>query len=153
MTAEPSTGKVAPRVEQTSDGVLDPTFYEGLDQKTQGAVAESIPQPPQSPAEYEYKMSTEGNPEGPQISALTVTPTATTAAVTFTTSEPGTTQVRGGTSPGSFTHGSPINNDLVTEHSAEIPNLSPETTYYIEVDSRDADGNMMGASTQFTTTA
>ena len=150
---QPSTGMVLPHVEQRTTGVLDPTFYDGLDVKSQGPVAEALPQPPQNPAEYEYKMSTEGNPDGPQISNLTVVPAATSATVSFTTSEPGTTRIRGGTSPGEFTHGSPVNEDYVTEHSGVVPGLTPDTTYYVEVDSRDADGNMMGATTEFTTTA
>ena len=64
---QPSTGMVAPRVEQTSDGVNDPTYWEGLDVVSQGAVAESIPQPPQSEAEWQYQVEAAGetSPDAP----------------------------------------------------------------------------------------
>jgi hypothetical protein len=151
---QPSTGMVQPHVEQKSSGVLDPTYYEGLDQKSQGAIAEALPQPPQNEATYEHKMTTEGNVEGPQISGLEARDiTATSATVAFTTSEPGTTRVRGGTSPGDFSQASSIQEEYVTDHLAPLTGLTAGTTYYIEVDSRDADGNMMGAQTQFTTLA
>jgi hypothetical protein len=151
---QPSTGMVLPQVEQHADGLLDPTFYEGLDVESQGAVAESLPQPPQNEATYEHKMTTEGNVEGPQISGLeTRDITATSATIAFTTSEPGTTRVRGGTSPGDFSQASSIQEEYVTDHQAPLTGLTAGTTYYIEVNSRDAGGNMMGAQTQFTTAA
>ena len=149
---QPSTGVVRPHVEQTTDGVLDPTFWEGLDARTQGEVAESLPQVPPKEGEYEYLMATEGNPEGPQISALTVGDiTATGATVTWTTDEPGVSRVVYGTEANSFPDGTSWSGEQATSHSVSLSGLTAGTTYYIEAHSRDADGNMMGAQTQFAT--
>ena len=60
---QPSTGMVLPHVEQEANGVLDPAFWEGLDQVSQGAVAEALPQPPQNDVEYEAQMEPEPTPQ------------------------------------------------------------------------------------------
>jgi hypothetical protein len=65
--AQPSTGMVLPHVEQEANGVLDPTFWQGLDQVSQGEVAETLPQPPQSDATYEGQQPDEPAPEPPPL--------------------------------------------------------------------------------------
>jgi hypothetical protein len=148
----PSTGRVAPRAEQTSDGVLDPSWWAGLDAQSQGDVAESLPQPPENEATYEYGMSTQGNPEGPTISNLTVINiTATGATVTWDTSEAASSRVVYGTAPNEFGDGTDWLEDDSTSHSVDLSGLTTATIYYVEARARDADGNLNGAQTQFTT--
>ena len=151
---QPSTGMVAPHTEQAADGVLDPTFWQGLDQVSQGVVAEALPQVPPKEGEYEHQMATEGNPEGPQISDLAVGDiTAISATVTWTTDENGVSRVVYGTDPGDFPQSTDWSGVQATSHSVPLSGLTADTTYYLEARSRDADGNMMGAQTQFTTAA
>ena len=138
---QPSTGMVAPQVEQRADGILDPVFWQGLDVVSQGEVTESLDQPPQNDAEYQAKIEDAGTTgEGaPVISAILVN----SGAVTWLTDKPSTSQAHwdGG--------GSPVNEDLVTEHSVPLGTLDPGT-YTVEVLSRDADGNASTGSIQYT---
>lgn len=153
VAPEPSTGVVRPRAEQTSDGVLDSTYWSGLDVQTQGDVALALDQPPENEATYEYGMSTQGNPEGPTISNLTVTNiTATDATVTWDTDEAASSRVVYGTVPNEFGEGTDWLEDNATSHSVAISGLTTATTYYVEARARDADGNLNGAQTTFTTT-
>jgi Bacterial Ig domain len=66
--------------------------------------------------------------------------TGNAATITWTTSEPATSQVEYGitTSYGSLTA---IDGNLVTSHSVTVGNLSPQTLYDYRVRSRDAAGN------------
>jgi Purple acid Phosphatase, N-terminal domain len=154
--ARPSTGIVAPRVEQQANGVLDPTYWEGLDATSQGAVAEALPQPPQNEAEWQHQVEAnwETSPDAPNLTGLTAADiTATGATVTWTTDEPATSQVRWGTAAGSYAAGTPMQGDLVTAHSVPLTGLSPATAYFVQAGSRGAGGNLAAAETQFTTLA
>lgn len=153
---QPSTGMVLPRVEQQSNGVLDPTFYEGLDQRSQGSVAEALPQPPQNPAEWQYQVEEAGQtgPNAPQISGLSVTAiVAAGAVINWTTDKPATAQVKYGTVEGQYGSSTPLRDEGETTHAIPLTGLTPSTTYYVQVGSRDDDGNLGAAETQFTTTA
>lgn len=153
---QPSTGMVLPHVEQRSDGVLDPTFYEGLDVRSQGPIAEALPQPPQNAAEWQYQVEESGqtSPNAPQISGLSVGAiTAAGAVVSWTTDKPATAQVKYGTTAGQFGSSTPLRDQGETSHSIPLTGLTPSTAYYAQVGSRDDDGNLGTAETQFTTTA
>jgi hypothetical protein len=153
---QPSTGMVLPRVEQESNGVLDPTFWQGLDAQSQGAVAESLPQPPQNESEYQNQSEEAGGtgPDAPQITGLSSgTPTATSATITWTTSKPATSQVEWGTEEGNYPWGTPVLDDQATSHTVIVDGLTPETLYHYQVASRDADGNIASAHDEFTTAA
>lgn len=153
---QPSTGMVQAYVEQTSDGVLDPGFWEGLDQKSQGAVTEALPQPPQSDAEWQAQVEAawETSPDAPSISGLTVDAiVAAGGVVNWTTDEPSTSQVRYGTTAGSYPNSTPVLSDPVTAHGVPLTGLAAATEYFVQVGSRDASGNLAAAETQFTTAA
>jgi hypothetical protein len=86
-----------------------------------------------------------------EVSSSSVTSSG--ATITWTTDEPSTTQVEYGltTSYGSSTT---LNSTLVTSHSQAITGLSPSTTYYYKVKSKDASNNLgILGSRSFTTLA
>jgi hypothetical protein len=146
---------VVPRVEQTSDGVLDPSYFEGLDVVSQGAVAEALPQPPQNEAEWQYQVEAnwETSPDAPNLTGLTAADITTTGAtVTWTTDKPATSQVRWGTAAGSFSNSTAVAGNAATAHSVPLSGLTAATEYFVQAGSRDADGNLAAAETQFTTT-
>ena len=95
---------------------------------------------------------------GPTIHDVTVTSIgSTTATVQWTTNEPATTEVRYGTSAGTFTSGA-NDSDLRTAHTITLTQLSPETRYYLDVTSRGRLANATtdtndGADYQFQTSA
>ena len=90
----------------------------------------------------------------PTISAVTtVNATNSSATVSWTTSEPATSQIEYGltTSYGSVT---PLDSTLVTSHVVTITGLSPNTTYNHRVKSADAANNLRnGSNRTLTTTA
>lgn len=153
---QPSSGIVAPAVEQQSDGVLDPVFWEGLDATSQGPVAEALPQPPQNEAEWQTQVEDTGqtSPDAPQISGLSVEAiVANGAVVNWTTDKPATAQVKYGTVAGQYGSSTPLRDEGETTHAIPLTGLTPSTTYYVQAGSRDADGNLAAAETQFTTLA
>ncbi len=90
----------------------------------------------------------------PVISAVTTSSVGDiSATVTWTTDEPSTSQIKYGTTTG-FGSSTALDPALVTSHSAVLINLAPNTTYYFQVVSGDADGfqSFSGTST-FTTSA
>lgn len=90
----------------------------------------------------------------PTISALTSSGvTATAATITWTTSEPATTQVRYGLTT-SYGSTSTLISSLLTTHSAPITGLSASTQYHYAAVSTDAAGNTrVSADQTFTTSA
>ena len=143
-------------MEQTSGGVLDPTYWEGLDLVSQGAITEALPQPPQNPAEWQAQVEDAGqtSPDAPQISGLTVEAIdAGGGVVSWTTSKPATAQVRYGTVAGEFVSNTPLRDEGETAHAIPLVGLTPSTTYYVQAGSRDGNGNLAAAETQFDTTA
>lgn len=76
----------------------------------------------------------------PTFSSLGVSTTSSTATITWTTSEPATTQIHYGTSSGSYPLTTTLSSSLVTSHSATISSLSPGT-YYYQALSNDGVGN------------
>ncbi len=92
----------------------------------------------------------------PTISALSITPASTTAQVSWTTNENSSSRVWYGTStPLTLTSptASVFNSALVLAHSLSLPGLSPSTTYYVVVESKDAAGNTATSSnSSFVTT-
>ena len=145
---------VAPRVEQTSDGVNDPTYWEGLDVVSQGAVAESIPQPPQSEAEWQHQVEAAGetSPDAPNITGLAVSAiTSTGAVVDWTTDKPATAQVKYGTVAGQYGNATAIQDAGNTTHNIPLTGLTALTTYYVQAGSRDAGGHLAAAEIQFST--
>ncbi len=78
--------------------------------------------------------------EPPVISNINVTDiTRTSAVINWTTNEPATSQVDYWASPGTLT---PLDQELVTQHSVLIENLDPATTYTFKVMSADGAGNL-----------
>ena len=78
----------------------------------------------------------------PTITAVTATPAAagTSATITWTTNEPGTSRVDYGTSAGTLNQ--TVNDPaLVSSHSVNLPGLTPGTTYFFRVRSTDASTN------------
>ena len=79
------------------------------------------------------------SPVPPIISAVTATPGATSATITWTTDKPANSRVDYGTSPGSLTL-SQLNPTLTTNHSVTLTGLSSVTTYFFRVTSVDSAG-------------
>lgn len=52
---QPSTGKVRPQNIPPIDGVVEPTFWEGLDVNSVGSSSETLPEVEQSEATYQYQ--------------------------------------------------------------------------------------------------
>jgi len=87
------------------------------------------------------------------ISAVTTTPTSTTATVTWTTAVPANSQVAYGTTT-SYGSSSALNSKLVTAHSATLTSLTAGTTYHYRVLSADSTGVLVtGLDNVFTTPA
>ncbi len=87
----------------------------------------------------------------PTITGIIATPQSLSARISWTTDEASTTEVRYGTSADNLnlTYN---NMSPVTSHVAAVVGLSPLTTYYYQVASRDATGNISVSETaQFTT--
>ncbi|NVM23136.1 MAG: fibronectin type III domain-containing protein [Desulfobacterales bacterium] len=77
----------------------------------------------------------------PLISDVNVTDIAeTTAAITWTTDEPATTQVEYGITS-AYGLSSPLSSSLLTSHSVNLSELSSGTTYHYRVKSKDVAGN------------
>ena len=82
-----------------------------------------------------------------------VTVGATSAIVTWVTNEPSTSQVDYGTTAG-FGTSTALDPSLVTSHSQQLFPLQASTTYFCQVKSRDAAGNLGTSGTfQFSTVA
>ena len=85
------------------------------------------------------------------ISGVSVSPTATTAVVSWTTSSSANSRVDYGTTTA---YGSNVSNStLVTSHSATLSSLTCGTTYHYEITSVDSAGSSSTADTTFTTGA
>jgi hypothetical protein len=85
------------------------------------------------------------------ISAVTPTPTATTATITWTTAVPANSQVAYGTTT-NYGSSSVLNSNLVTSHSAALTSLTAGTTYHYRVLSADSTGVLVtGLDNVFTT--
>jgi hypothetical protein len=85
------------------------------------------------------------------ISAITATPTTTTATITWTTAVPANSQVAYGTTT-SYGSSSALNSNLVTAHSATLASLTAGTTYHYRVLSADSSGVLVtGLDNTFTT--
>lgn len=77
--------------------------------------------------------------------------TQTGVTITWTTNEPGTSQVDYGLTT-TYGQSSPLNNTLVTNHSVTIAGLTNQTTYNFVVKSMDGAGNAsVGTNSMFTT--
>ena len=75
----------------------------------------------------------------PVISSVAVTPTSSSAVITWSTNEPATTQVSYGLSP---SLGSSVSDPaLQIQHSVTLNGLSPNTTYNYRLSATDAAGN------------
>ncbi len=99
-------------------------------------------------------VSASGTTEPPVISDVQSDPADVTCLVTWETDEPATSQVRYGTTPGSYPFETPQDTSLVTSHAVTLTGLEPETTYYFVVLSGDAQGNeSQSAEHPFTTLA
>lgn len=88
----------------------------------------------------------------PVISGLTAVPKTTSVNLEWLTDEAATTEVLYGTSPANLNQ-QYLGDALNTSHEATLSGLSPTTTYYYQVKSRDAAGNLAVAEVgSFTTT-
>ncbi|MEY3176649.1 MAG: hypothetical protein RLZZ436_4563, partial [Planctomycetota bacterium] len=88
----------------------------------------------------------------PTISGLTANPSATTAIVSFTTSEPARSVVRYGTSPQSLTQ-TASGSSLLTSHSVTLSGLTPGAVFYYQVTVTDAAANAFTSAVQSFTAA
>ncbi|MFM7038981.1 MAG: S8 family serine peptidase, partial [Planctomycetaceae bacterium] len=88
----------------------------------------------------------------PALSGLSATPAATTAVITFTTSEPARSTVRYGTSPQSLNQ-TVSGSTLLTSHSVTLAGLTPGIAWYYEVTVTDAAANAFTSAVQSFTTA
>ncbi|HWO34743.1 MAG TPA: choice-of-anchor D domain-containing protein [Candidatus Acidoferrum sp.] len=87
------------------------------------------------------------------ITAVTATPTTTTATITWTTAVPANSQIAYGTTS-SYGSSSALNSNLVTAHSASLTSLTAGTTYHYRVLSADSTGvTVTGLDNAFTTTS
>jgi len=78
----------------------------------------------------------------PVLSAVTVSSIGSdTAVITWTTDEPGTSQVEYGLTAG-YGYLTPLDSSLVTAHSVRLNALAASTPYHYRVRSRDAAGNL-----------
>ena len=99
-----------------------------------------------NPSDPEISFTSETGPDetAPQIFDLAATPLSdTTARVTWTTDEPGNSQVRYDVASHTWEDYPSEENDgaLTTAHEVTLTNLSPGTLYYVRVSSTDATGN------------
>lgn len=91
--------------------------------------------------------------EPPVISQLSAVPAFNSAAVSWVTNEPATSQVEYGLTA-SYGNETAKNSELVQNHSVTVAGLSPLTTYHYRVKSEDALGNaVVSDDGSFTTTA
>jgi len=67
--------------------------------------------------------------------------TETNCTISWSTNVPATTQVEYGTST-NYGSVSPLDEELVTNHSVNLSGLNPDTKYHFRVKSEDANGNM-----------
>jgi len=87
------------------------------------------------------------------ISAVTATPTSTTATITWTTAVPASSQIAYGTTT-SYGGSSALSSTMVTTHSSTLTSLTAGTTYHYRVLSADSTGVMVtGLDNVFTTPA
>ncbi|MFC1846927.1 fibronectin type III domain-containing protein [Chloroflexota bacterium] len=88
----------------------------------------------------------------PVISGVSAAGASRTAIdIIWITDEPGDSQVEFWSSPGQL---SPLDSTLVTGHTVHLTELTPATTYYYKVMSRDANGNLtVSEEYSFTTMA
>ena len=79
----------------------------------------------------------------PVISNISVTASTTSAVVTWTTNESATSKVKYANEPLATADDKDtvVNNSLVTSHSLNLTGLTASTTYYLIIESRDAEGN------------
>ena len=87
---------------------------------------------------------------GPTISNVTSRPGPGWVTITWTTNEPADSQIEYGRTEayGSFT---PLDRALVTQHSVTISGLARKSTYFFQLLSRDAAGNLGTSSGSFRT--
>ena len=89
----------------------------------------------------------------PTLTNLNVTPKVSTAEIRWSTNEASTTEVAYGLSASDLNLTS-RNIELVTSHLATLTGLTPSTTYYYSIRSRDAAGNLVSSpAASFTTLA
>ncbi|RMF72439.1 MAG: hypothetical protein D6744_16830, partial [Planctomycetota bacterium] len=88
----------------------------------------------------------------PVISNVVVTPSATSAIITWTTDEPASSDYRYGLT-GAYELGGVDDPTLTTQHSIAITGLSPQTPYFYVIGSTDAAGNNATFEDSFTTLA
>ena len=88
-----------------------------------------------------FNFTTTGVPSsGPSITAVAVGSIANTSAVvTWTTDQPSSSLVNYGLTP-TYGTSTPVNPSLVTSHSVTLTNLTPGTTYNLQVVSTNSNG-------------
>ena len=87
-----------------------------------------------------YTVTYAADTTAPVITAVAVTPDATGATITWSTSEAATSRVIFGTNP-NVLNGSAAVGGVRTSHSITLDNLTPGTTYYFRAVSADVLGN------------
>ncbi len=101
---------------------------------------------------YRLTSASTGSGTGPDLSGIVpVGVKATSATISWLTSGPSTSQVEYGTTS-SLGSGTTLDTALVRSHGQALTGLSPATTYYFAVVSKDAAGNQTTSSTVTFTT-
>ena len=95
------------------------------------------------------------SPSSPNIGAISVTPSDTSATITWTTDELSSSQVNYGPSAGSpnYASSTTLDSTAVTSHSVVVTGLTCLSTYHYQVSSTYAGFNELSFDQTFTTTA
>jgi len=94
---------------------------------------------------------TTATPSLPVISDVQASPSDTSASVTWTTDVESNTQVKYGTTSGSYPNQTPVDSSALLSHSASLSSLTPGTKYFYVVVSGNAGGTKTSAENSFTT--
>ena len=88
-----------------------------------------------------FTFTTTSDTTPPGISNVTASTGSTSAAISWTTTEPADSQVEYGETS-SYGNTTPLDASMVTSHAASVSGLTPSTAYHYRVLSRDAAGNL-----------
>lgn len=133
-------------VSAPSPQALGPTAYEFVGWSDGGAQTHTIV----ADADASYVATYQVRNTGPVISGLTARTAPGRATITWHTDVPADRQVLYGTTV-AYSSATPLDRTLATDHSVTITGLARKTTYFFQVLTRDAAGNLSSATGSFRT--
>jgi hypothetical protein len=133
-------------VSAPSPQALGPTAYEFVGWSDGGAQTHTIV----ADADASYVATYQVRNTGPVISGLTARAAPGRATITWHTDVPADRQVLYGTTV-AYSSATPVDRTLATDHSVTITGLARKTTYFFQVLTRDAAGNLSSATGSFRT--